>query len=354
MSIKKYLKFTILLPLAILLLSGCDTALMSPKGQIGMEQKSLILISTGLMLIVVLPVIFMTFWFAWKYRASNTKAEYLPDWAHSNKIEAVVWLVPLAIVLVLAVITWKSTHALDPRRPLESDNKPIVIQVVALDWKWLFIYPEYGIATVNQISFPENVPVQFKITSATVMNSFFIPRLGSQLYAMAGMENRLYLIANEQGVYQGISSNYSGAGFSGMKFDVLVTSPQEFEQWVERVRQSPDRLDTASYDQLFKESTNHPVQYFSSIKSDIYSDIIYTYMGPGMHDATAKHGAMGNGDMGDGAMESSHQMTVTVPKTTMPATITSETITSETITSETITPETMPEKMHGQHTVSEE
>lgn len=280
---KTFKPFGMLSILAALLLTGCDMALMNPKGQIGMEQKSLIITATWLMLIVVIPVIVMTVYFAWKYRASNTEAEYAPDWAHSKKIEAVVWLVPCIIILILSTITWYSTHALDPRKPLASGAKPITIQVVALDWKWLFIYPDFNIATVNQIAFPTDVPVEFKITSATVMNSFFIPRLGSQLYAMAGMENRLNLIANEAGTYQGLSSNYSGAGFSGMKFSVLATSQEGFQQWLAKVRQSPQQLTDENYQALTPETINHPVQYFSSVKPGLYLDIINQFMGPGMH-----------------------------------------------------------------------
>lgn len=280
---KRYLTFLILPLLCLPLLTGCDIALMNPKGQIGMEQKWLIIIAFLLMLIVVLPVIGMTLYFAWKYRASNTEAEYKPDWAHSGKIETIVWLVPFLIILVLGTVTWYSTHALDPRKPLASDSKPITIQVVALDWKWLFIYPDYNIATVNQIAMPVNVPVEFKITSATVMNSFFIPRLGSQLYAMAGMENRLNLIANEPGTYQGISSNYSGHGFSGMKFSVLATSQTEFDQWVAKVRAAPDSLSSEVYQQLTAESMHNPIHYYASVKPGLYSDIVHQFMSPGMH-----------------------------------------------------------------------
>ncbi|EQC3344624.1 ubiquinol oxidase subunit II, partial [Escherichia coli] len=162
------------------LLSGCNSALLDPKGQIGLEQRSLILTAFGLMLIVVIPAILMAVGFAWKYRASNKDAKYSPNWSHSNKVEAVVWTVPILIIIFLAVLTWKTTHALEPSKPLAHDEKPITIEVVSMDWKWFFIYPEQGIATVNEIAFPANTPVYFKVTSNSVMNSFFIPRLGSQ------------------------------------------------------------------------------------------------------------------------------------------------------------------------------
>lgn len=192
-----------------------------PEGQVGIEQKNLILIATGLMLLVVIPVIIMTLAFAWKYRASNKAATYTPDWSHSTKIEAAVWIIPILIIIALGYVTYHSTHKLDPYRPLDSDVKPVQIDVVALDWKWLFIYPEQGIATVNKIVFPANTPVNFRVTSDAVMNSFFIPGLGGQIYAMAGMTTKLHLIANENDEFDGISANYSGAGFTGMKFKLL-------------------------------------------------------------------------------------------------------------------------------------
>lgn len=262
-----------------LLLSGCNMALLDPKGAIGIQQKSLILTATWLMLIVVIPVIIMTFLFAWKYRASNKNATYAPNWSHSNKIEFVVWTIPLIIILILGTITWKTTHSLDPRTPLPSKEKPLVIQVVSLDWKWLFIYPEQGIATVNEISFPANVPVEFKVTSGSVMNSFFIPQLGSQIYAMAGMQNRVHLIANEEGAYKGISANYSGAGFSGMKFMAYATSQEKFAEWVAKVKQAPKNMQWTDYEGLSKPTQNNPVEYYSSVKSGLYMDIVNKFMG---------------------------------------------------------------------------
>ena len=276
-------RFRWLLPSSMaLLLSGCNMALLDPKGAIGMEQKSLIMTATWLMLIVVVPVIIMTFLFAWKYRASNKNATYSPNWSHSNKIEFVVWTIPCIIILILGTLTWTSTQALDPRNPLPSENKPLVIEAISLDWKWLFIYPEQGIATVNEIAFPANVPVQFKVTSGSVMNSFFIPQLGSQIYAMAGMQNQVHLIANEEGVYKGMSANYSGKGFSGMKFTATATSADKFDEWVMKVKQSAKGLQMADYEQLAKPTENNAVEYFSSLKSGLYQDIINKYMDPAM------------------------------------------------------------------------
>lgn len=218
MRLKKYNKSIGMMSLiaSTVMLSGCNMVLMNPKGAIGVEQRTLIITAIALMLIVVIPVIFMAFAFAWKYRASNKDAKYSPNWSHSNKIEAVVWTIPIIIIAILGTITWKTTHELDPFKPIVTDKKPMTIEVVSLDWKWLFIYPEQGIATVNELAFPKDVPVEFKITSNSVMNSFFIPQLGGQIYAMAGMQTKLHLIGNEAGKYDGISSSFSGRGFSGM------------------------------------------------------------------------------------------------------------------------------------------
>ncbi|AMM12843.1 MAG: ubiquinol oxidase subunit II [Pseudomonadota bacterium] len=262
-----------------LLLSGCggQMDLLDPKGSIGLAEKNLILTSTYAMLIVVVPVIFLTLLFAWKYRASNTSAEYLPKWAHSTKIEIVIWLVPALIILYLGILTYKSTHALDPYKPLESEVKPINVEVVALDWKWLFIYPDLGIATVNQIQFPVGTPVSFKITSDSVMNSFFIPQLGGQIYAMAGMQTKLHLIADHAGDYAGLSANFSGHGFSDMKFRAIATTPEEFAAWVKKVKASPSQLDGVNYAAVAAPTEKQPVQYFSKVDANLFQNIVAKY-----------------------------------------------------------------------------
>lgn len=264
--------------LAVALLSGCSMELMDPKGDIGLQQKHLLLISLGLMLIVVIPVIVMAIWFAWKYRASNTSATYSPRWSHSTAIEVVVWTIPIIIVSILAVLTWKSSHELDPYRPIESNVKPINIDVVSLDWKWLFIYPDYDIATVNEIAFPVDAPLQFRITSATVMNSFFIPQLGSQVYSMAGMQTKLHLIAREPGTYAGISANYSGGGFSGMRFKAIATSQQDFEAWVQKAKSANNPLTPENYAALAKPSEHNPVAYYSSTPPSMFDFILHSQM----------------------------------------------------------------------------
>ncbi|NRA70258.1 MAG: ubiquinol oxidase subunit II [Gammaproteobacteria bacterium] len=275
--IKKYLKSACLL-VATLLIGGCELALFDPKGPVGEEAKWLIIISVALMLIVIIPVLMMIFYFPYKYRKSNTQAEYKPDWEHSTKIEIVVWTVPTLIIIALSYVTYETSHSLDPRKPL-SDEKHMTIQVVAMDWKWLFIYPEQGIATINEISIPVNTPVEFLITSDTVMNSFFIPRLGSQIYAMAGMENRLHLMADQPGTFRGVSANYSGFGFSGMKFKVHATDQQGFDDWVAKVKSSPQLLNKETLSQLRVQSKDHKIEYFSTVGPHQFKQIIQRYTG---------------------------------------------------------------------------
>jgi cytochrome o ubiquinol oxidase subunit 2 len=265
----------------MLLLSGCNMELLSPKGDIGAQEKSLLLTATLLMLIVVIPVILMTISFAWKYRASNTGATYSPKWSHSTAIEAVCWTIPIIIVTILGVITWRSTHELDPYKPLVSDVKPVEVDVVSLDWKWLFIYPEYGIATVNELAFPVDTPVHFRITSASVMNSFFIPALGSQIYSMAGMQTELSLIAREAGTYRGISANYSGAGFSGMRFAAIATTQDGFDAWVKKVQASPKQLTAQAYQALTSPSEHDPVAYFSGANPTTFDGIMHDFTASG-------------------------------------------------------------------------
>ncbi len=281
MRLKKYNKSIGMLSIfaSTVLLSGCNSAVLDPKGAIGLEQRTLIETAIGLMLIVVIPVIIMAFAFAWKYRASNTNAKYSPNWSHSNKVEAVVWTIPIIIIAILAAITWKTTHELDPFKPIVSNEKPMTVEVVSLNWKWLFIYPEQGIATVNELVIPKDVPIQFKITSDTVMNSFFIPQLGSQIYAMAGMQTQLHLIANEAGTYKGISANYSGSGFSGMKFNAIATPTRaDFDAWVAKVKQAPNQLATPDdFKKLAADSTDNPVEYFSTVQPDLFKEIIHQY-----------------------------------------------------------------------------
>jgi cytochrome o ubiquinol oxidase subunit 2 len=275
------LPITALIVLAAALTWGTNVAVLNPKGSIAREQFDLIVFTSLLSLVVVIPVFLLTFYIAWKYRATNTKARYQPEWDRSKLLEAVWWLIPLALITVLAVVTWVSTHKLDPYRPLESDKKPVMVQVIALQWKWLFIYPEENIATVNHIEFPVDRPVNFYITSDAPMNSFWIPQLGGQIYAMSGMQTKLHLMADTPGVYNGSSANISGSGFADMKFTATATSEAKYQQWLEKVRQSPRQLDTHTYDQLAGPSKRDPVRYYASRDEDLYDTVITKYM---MHD----------------------------------------------------------------------
>lgn len=213
-----------------------------------------------------------------KYREGNKKAKYTPDWGHSLVAEIIWWGVPLVLIVILGVITWKSTHALNPYKEIVNGKKPVAIQVVALDWKWLFIYPEQEIATVNYIQFPENTPVNFSISADAPMNSFWIPQLGGQIYAMPGMTTKLSLIANETGVFRGMSSNISGDGFAGMTFKAESSREEEFESWVSKVKSSGNYLTNDEYKQLVKPSKNNPVKVYSGVESGLFNKIVMQYM----------------------------------------------------------------------------
>ena len=267
------------------LLAGCDAAVLNPKGQIGHDEKTLLITATVLMLLIVIPVIVMTLVFAWRYRASNTKARYEPDWAHSTAIEVVMWSIPCMIILVLAVLTWRSSHALDPYKPLDSDKKPVVIEAMSLDWKWLFIYPEEKVAVVNELTFPVDTPLNFRITSDTVMNVFFVPRLGSMIYSMAGMETKLHLIADETGKFEGMSANYSGHGFNKMHFTAHSVTEPEYRQWLGTLRGDGKALDLAAYDALAAEKNHdwYPVTYYGSVEDGLFRTVIRRHVGDNRH-----------------------------------------------------------------------
>jgi len=277
-----------LTPLLALGLTGCDWVLMNPSGDIAWQQRELLIFATLLMLLIIIPVIVLTLWFAWKYRASNQKAEYAPDWHHSTRLEIVIWSAPLAIILVLGTATWITTHTLDPYRPLDridaehplaEGTKPLEIEVVALDWKWLFLYPEYGIATVNELAAPIDTPIRFKLTASSMMNSFFIPALAGQIYAMPGMETRLNAVINKEGIYKGFSANYSGDGFSHMHFKFHGMTQTDFDTWVEKVRTGTP-FGRAEYLALEKPSEREPVQYFSQVDPELYNAILNLCVAP--------------------------------------------------------------------------
>lgn len=268
---------------AVLLLSGCNTVLLNPSGAVAAQQGHLIVQSTVLMLLIVIPVIVLTAVFAWRYRESNRNATYTPDWDHSTQLELVIWAAPLLIIIALGALTWISSHTLDPFRPLRrldatraipSGTRPLTIEVVALDWKWLFIYPEQGIATVNEVAAPVDVPINFKITASSVMNSFFVPALAGQVYAMPGMQTQLNAVMNHPGTYEGFSANYSGAGFSGMRFQFKGLSAEQFSQWLQSVKGTGRELSKSGYQELARPSEREPVRLYSSVDASLYDAIL--------------------------------------------------------------------------------
>lgn len=268
------------LALSALFIMTHNIPVLDPKGMIGVKECDLISTASLLMLIVVVPVFILTIFFAWRYRESNVKAKHTPDWAHNSIAEYCWWGVPLVIIVILAVITWKSSHELSPFVPLESNKKPVRIQVVALDWKWLFIYPEEGIATINFIQFPEQTPINFEITADAPMNSFWIPQLGGQIYAMPAMRTKLHLIADEVGVFRGASANISGKGFAGMTFTAQASSQADFEQWVQSMKSSSKQLGLKEYDQLVTPSEYNPVASYVLLQRDLFDQILMKYMTP--------------------------------------------------------------------------
>ena len=271
-----------LLPFAGLL-SGCNTVVLSPSGDVAVQQRDALIESTVLMLLIIIPVIALTVFFAWRYRHSNAAARYEPDWDHSTQLELVIWSVPLLIIICLGAITWASTHLLDPYRPLGRvatgqavvrEAKPLKVDVVALDWKWLFIYPDYGIATVNELAAPVNRPIEFRITASSVMNSFYIPALAGQVYAMPAMQTQLHAVINKAGVYQGFSANYSGAGFSGMHFAFHGVEDADFDKWIAAAKAGGGTLDRTAYLQLEQPSENEPVRRYASVDATLFNAIL--------------------------------------------------------------------------------
>jgi cytochrome o ubiquinol oxidase subunit 2 len=284
---KNFFKFTFVILLMIVgtgllwqYIVNHDIAVLNPSGQIGVKESDLILTSTLLMLIVVIPVFGMAVFFAWRYRASNTKAVHAPEWEHNYIAEYCWWGVPLIIIGILAVITWKSSHELNPFRPIETETKPLKIQVVALQWKWLFLYPEQGVAAINFVQFPEKTPIAFEITSDAPMNSFWIPKLGGQIYAMPAMRTQLHLISDETGDFRGVSANISGEGFAGMTFTARASSKEDFETWVQAVHQGQKQFDSMQYNQLVMPSVNHPMESYVLTQENLFDQIIMKYMMP--------------------------------------------------------------------------
>jgi len=271
-----------LLPLS---LTACGPSILDPKGFVGASEKTILIDSLAIMLAIVLPTIAATAAFAWWFRASNTRAVYKPDWAFSGQLEMLVWGIPLLTIMLLGGVAWIGSHELDPYKPLASAKPPLRIEAVSLDWKWLFIYPDQHIASVNQLTVPAGVPLQFALTSASVMNAFFIPELGSMIYTMNGMTTQLNLVADEPGVFYGRSSHYSGDGFSDMRFDVRAVPRDQFDAWVEGVRAGGPSLDSKAYAQLEQQAIDVKPFTYRDVSAGLFDQIVSLKLppGPGPH-----------------------------------------------------------------------
>lgn len=254
---------------------------LAPQGQIAEKQRNLLVFASLLSLVVVIPVYALAIGIAWRYREGNKKAKYAPNWGHSKKLEFTWWTLPTVLIIILSVVTWNSSHDLDPFKPLASEKKPLTVQVVALEWKWLFIYPDQNIATVNTLTVPEKTPINFKITADAPMNSFWIPQLGGQIYAMSGMSTKLHLEADKTGVYRGSSANLSGDGFAGMNFETHAVGERDFDDWINSVRKSNSFLSLDDYNELAKQSKNNQPTYYSGVQTRLYDTILGKYMSHG-------------------------------------------------------------------------
>lgn len=273
-----------------MLLAGCERAVLNPAGDVALQQRDLIYFSTGIMLLVIVPVIILVILFAWKYRASNKSARYDPKFHHSTALELGIWSIPLLVIICLGAVTWSSTHLLDPFRrldriaegqPTNPAEAPMIVQVVAMDWKWLFIYPEYNIATVNELVLPVDREVRFDITSTNMMNTFYAPTMAGMIYAMPGMRSQLHAVLNRPGEFEGFSANYSGAGFSHMRFQLRAVGSDEFDQWVRQVQAVGSPLTTPDYLELERPTERHPVELYSTAPTGLFERIVNRCVAPG-------------------------------------------------------------------------
>lgn len=270
----------VLVMAGILYFSDSDVAVLNPTGTIALSQSRLFIIAACLMLIVVIPALVLTFVFSWKYRAENTKALYTPNWETNHLVEIIWWGLPCLIVAALGVMAWISSHRLDPFKPLVSNTPPVTVQVIALQWKWLFLYPEQQIATVNFVQFPNETPINFELTADAPMNSFWIPQLGGQVFAMPAMRTKLHLLSEDIGEFRGSSSNLSGLGFSGMYFQAKSSSRADFDQWVQSIKESSEALTVDQYELLAKPSQYNPVTTYRLEAGDLFEQIVMKYMAP--------------------------------------------------------------------------
>jgi cytochrome o ubiquinol oxidase subunit II len=266
---------------AAALLGGCNAVVLDPRGPIGAANKTILIDSLAIMLAIVLPTIAATFAFAWWFRASNTRASYLPGFTYSGRIELIVWSIPILVILLLGGVIWIGSHDLDPAKPLPSDKPALEIQGVSLDWKWLFIYPGQRIASVNQLVVPAGVPIHFSLTSASVMSAFFIPQLGSMIYTMNGMTTQLNLRADAPGTFLGLASHFNGDGFPGMHFDVHAVPAEQFEAWIAATRGTGPTLDDGSYTALARQSMNVSPFTFGAADPALFHQIVTQQLPPG-------------------------------------------------------------------------
>ncbi len=309
MSVKRF-RGLLLLPL--LLLGGCNLVLLDPSGDVARQQSDIMITTTIIVALIIVPVLIAIGIVAWRYRASNQRAKYDPEWDHSPQLELVVWAVPLLIIIAVGAVSWIGTHQVDPFRPLDriapgkpvaADVKPLEVDVVSLRWKWLFLYPQYGVATVNELAAPIDRPIRFKLTADTMMDSFFVPALAGQIYTMPGMQTVLHGVINKPGEYRGFSANFSGSGFTDMRFRFHGLSAQDFDQWVAKVRAAGGDLDRAAYDQLRQPSRDAPVHYYAKFDAGLYDRILNLCVDPG---ETCKSQMMAADAKGGEAMQDPH------------------------------------------------
>jgi cytochrome o ubiquinol oxidase subunit II len=267
--------------MAPIALTACQPAVLDPKGPIGLAEKSILIDSVVIMLAIVIPTIAATFAVAWWFRASNERARYLPEWVYSGRIELVTWSIPLLTIMLLGGVAWIGSHDLDPPKPLPSNTPPLEVQVVSLDWKWLFIYPSQSVASVNRLVVPAGVPIHFSLTSASVMNVFFVPQLGTMIYTMNGVRTQLNLQADAPGTFRGLSAHFSGDGFPDMHFDVLAVPAERFAAWIEATRNTGPTLDPESYAALARQSTNVPPFTYGVVEPQLFQQIAAQKLPPG-------------------------------------------------------------------------
>ena len=258
---------------AALLTASCSEGVLGPHGPVGKAERVILYDATAIMLAVIIPVIVLTLVFAWWFRARNERARYRPDWQYSGRIEMIIWSIPALVILFLGGIAWTGSHDLDPPAPLAESAAPLDIEVVSLDWRWLFIYPHEGIASLNRLVVPAGVPLRFRLTSTTVMNSFFVPQLGTQIYTMPNMVTRLNLQADQPGTYEGLSAQFSGDGFSDMRFDVVSTEAEAFKDWVNTTKAQGGVLDASTFEELDKPAKADGAQTYARVSEGLFDKI---------------------------------------------------------------------------------